>query len=267
VADPYAAIASADPAVVRGIAERLELRAAHPDQQAMAETYLGDVPWPAGARVLDAGCGTGPVARRIAARPGIGEVVGLDPSPTLIERAKELAAGLPRIRFEVGDARQLGFGDAAFDVVVFHTVLCHIPEPEPALAEARRVLKPGGWLAVFDGDYATATVAISANDPLQMCSAAAVTQNVTHRWIVRRLPTLIERAGFALGRFRSLGYAEVVDPSYLLGQVERGADILAAEGTIGRDLANALKEEGRRRAAEGSFFGHIAYASLVAQKA
>ena len=47
--------------------------------------------------------------------------------------------------------------DVPFDVLVFHTVLCHVPEPEVAIGEAHRVLRAQGCLAVFDGDYATAT--------------------------------------------------------------------------------------------------------------
>jgi SAM-dependent methyltransferase len=57
-------------------------------------------------------------------------------------------------------------------VVVFHTILCHVPGPHLALAEAARVLRPGGWLAVFDGDYATTTLALHPSDPLQASTAS-----------------------------------------------------------------------------------------------
>ncbi len=265
--DPYAKIADTDPTVVRTIADRLEVRAAHPDQRAMLDAYLGDIAWIEGARAIEIGCGTGPVSRVMAARPEPASVLGLDPSPILVERARELAAGIDKLSFEVGDARNLGYGDGSFDVAVFHTSLCHIPGPEAALAEAFRVLKPGGWLAVFDGDYATATVGIAEHDPLQACSRAVTEHNVMDRWLVRRLPSLIKKAGFSVERFRSHGYAEVIDPVYMLGHAERGAEVLAAQGIIGDDLAEALKREARRRAAEGAFFGHIAYASVAARKA
>ena len=57
------------------------------------------------------------------------------------------------------------FGDTAFDAVLFHTCLCHVPGAEKAVAEAFR-MRPGGKIAVFDGDYATTTFAIGENDPL-----------------------------------------------------------------------------------------------------
>ena len=85
--DVYASIESAEEAVQQRLAEVLELRAADAGQQAMLEDYLGELPLPEGARVLEVGCGTGAVARTLAVRPGVGEVVGLDPSPVFVERA------------------------------------------------------------------------------------------------------------------------------------------------------------------------------------
>jgi ubiquinone/menaquinone biosynthesis C-methylase UbiE len=99
------------------------------------------------------------------------------------------------VRFVEGDARALQFQDRSFDVVVFHTTLCHVPAPERALLEAARVLRRGGWVAAFDGDYATATVALSPADPLQACADAWVSSSVHDPWLVRRLPGLLEAPG------------------------------------------------------------------------
>ena len=144
--DVYATIAEADPGVVEWIATALEIRAADPQQEAMRDAYLADVPFPAGARVLEVGCGTGAVSRAIANRSGVAEVVGVDPSPGLLEPGPDLAGDLGNIEFREADGRALPYPDAAFDIVVFRTTLCHVPEPEQALAEAHRVLRPGGWL-------------------------------------------------------------------------------------------------------------------------
>jgi SAM-dependent methyltransferase len=108
----------------------------------------------------------------LARRPGVAEAVRVDPSPLFIAKAGELAAGSGNLSFEERDGRALRFGDGDFDVVVCHTVLCHVPEPERVLAEAFRVLRPGGVLAVCDGDYATITVALGEGDPLQGCIEA-----------------------------------------------------------------------------------------------
>ena len=264
--DPYSDLTGADPAEVAQIAERLEVRAADAQQRGMLESYLGDVEFPQGARVVEIGCGTGPVTRVLSAWPGVGEALGIEPSPTLIARAKELAGNMPNLSFRVGDARALDIADASFDVAVFHTVLCHVLEPEPAIAEAYRILRPGGALAVFDGDYATSTVATGANDPLQACTDTVMARNVYDVWLVRGLPKRLRDAGFEVGKVRSHGFVETTDPRYLLGQAERGADLLVEAGRIGRALGDALKAEARRRADSGEFFGHIAYASVIARK-
>jgi arsenite methyltransferase len=66
-------------------------------------------------------------------------------------------------------------------------------------------------------------------------------------------------------RMRSHGYVETRDARYTPTIVDRGADALVAAGRIGEETATALKAEARRRIAEGRFFGHVAYASLVAR--
>jgi ubiquinone/menaquinone biosynthesis C-methylase UbiE len=83
----------------------------------------------------------------------------VDPSPGFLVVARELSAGIPNLDFLEGDAKALPFDDGSFDAVVFHTTLCHVPDPDVALGEAFRVLGTGGRLAVFDGDYATVTCA------------------------------------------------------------------------------------------------------------
>jgi ubiquinone/menaquinone biosynthesis C-methylase UbiE len=143
MADVYAMITDADPALVARIAEVLELRAADPQQQAMRRAYLADIAFPDRARVLEVGCGTGAVTRELAGWPQVAEVTGIDPSPTFLDRARALDPPA-NIRFVQGDARDLPVPDHAAEVVVFHTTLCHIPGPELALAEAARVLRPGG---------------------------------------------------------------------------------------------------------------------------
>jgi ubiquinone/menaquinone biosynthesis C-methylase UbiE len=264
--DVYATIATVDPAVQERLAVILEMRAANPQQRAMLESYLSELEFPPGARVLEIGCGTGAVTRVLASRRDVAEAIGVDPSPIFVAKARELSAGLTSLSFEEGDGRALRFRDVAFDVVVFHTTLCHVPEPERALAEAYRVLRPGGWLAIFDGDYTTTTVALGDFDPLQNCVETVLATLVNDCWIVRRLPSLVRSAGFDGGRLRSYGYAETAEPAYMLTIVDRGADTLASWGRIGAELCASLKAEARRRAEAGMFFGFIGFASLIARK-
>ena len=253
--DVYATIEHAAESVQERLADVLELRAADLQQRAMLEDYLKDLPLPAGARILEIGCGTGAVARALARRLDASEVVG-----------RRRAEGIGRLSFVTGDGRDLPFDDSSFDAVVCHTALCHIPGPERVLAEALRVTGPIGWLAVFDGDYATTTVAICDHDPLQACVDAAIAALVHDRWLVRRLPTLMHAAGWQVVRTRSYGYVETAEAQYMLTLVDRGADTAAAAGAISEQTAEACKKEVRHRVRAGTFFGHIAYASLTARK-
>jgi hypothetical protein len=89
---------------------------------------------------------------------------------------------------------------------------------------------------------------------------------VHDRWLIPRLPGLIMNAGFTITKQRSFGFIETTAPDYMLTIVDRGADALASSGHIGEALAAALKAEARCRAANGNFYGSIAYASVVAKK-
>jgi len=266
MADVYATIAEADREVQERLAAVLERRASDCQQQVMLRAYLADIELVHGAAVLDVGCGTGAVSRELALRPGVAAVVGIDPSAVFLATARKLATGLSNLSFVEGDGRCLPCEESSFDAVIFHTTLSHVPDPHSALAEAFRVLRPGGVLAVFDGNYTTTTLATGDFDPLQACADAAMAALVHDRWLIPRLPGLINAAGFTMTKQRSFGYVETAAPDYMLTIVDRGADVLAASGRIGGELAEALKAEARSRVSGGRFYGSIAYASMVARK-
>lgn len=263
--DVWAAVAKLDRTTQDHLADVLETRGADPQQQALRQAFLADVPFPTQATVLDIGCGIGVLTRRLARLPAVKTVVGVDPAPALLERARELAADIPNITFQEADGRSLPFDDEEFDVVDFDSTLSHVPEPERALAEAYRVLRPSGWLAVFDGDYATTTVALGDHDPLQTCVDMMMANSVNDRWLARRLPALVREAGFVPEPYHSHGFVETRG-GYMLTVIDRGADLLCTAGRIVDETAAALKAEARRRVEAGSFFGHVAHGSITVRK-
>jgi ubiquinone/menaquinone biosynthesis C-methylase UbiE len=263
--DVWSTVAELDAATQDRLAMVLETRGADPQQQVMRRAFLSDTVFPSHAVVLDVGCGTGVLTRMLARLADVDRVIGVDPASSLLDKARELAADLSNISFQEADGRTLPFADESFDVVVFDSTLSHVPGPEHALGEAYRVLRPKGWLAVFDGDYATTTVALSDHDPLQACVDTMMTNSVNDRWLVRRLTALVRDANFDPVAFRSQGIVET-SGGYMLTIIDRGADLLHTSGQVSDEMAAALKAEARRRVEEGSFFGHIAYASLTACK-
>jgi demethylmenaquinone methyltransferase/2-methoxy-6-polyprenyl-1,4-benzoquinol methylase len=99
-----------------------------------------------GDRVLDAACGTGDLA--LAARgAGAAEVVGVDFSPRMLERARRKS---PAIEWVQGDILELPFADASFDAATVGFGVRNVADLERGLRELRRVLRPGGRLAVLE---------------------------------------------------------------------------------------------------------------------
>lgn len=106
-----------------------------------------------GERVLDIGCGGGLDALVASALVGpTGEVVGVDMTPEMIERAQAAAALVPaaRVRFLEADAEDLPFADGSFDVALSNGCLNLSARKGEMLAEAYRVLRPGGRLSLCD---------------------------------------------------------------------------------------------------------------------
>ncbi len=108
-----------------------------------------------GMELLDIGCGPGTITVDLASRVAPGRVLGLDREAQVIEQAKQLRSerNIGNVSFEVGDVYELELADDSFDVVHAHQVLQHLTDPVAALTEMRRVLRPGGQLAVRDSDY------------------------------------------------------------------------------------------------------------------
>ena len=102
-----------------------------------------------GQRVLDLGCGPGSVSVGLApaVAPG-GELHCVDMAESQVELARALAdsQGLDNIGFHVADVTNLPFEDGYFDVAHGHDILAHVPDTRAALAEVKRVLKPGGLI-------------------------------------------------------------------------------------------------------------------------
>ena len=136
--DVWAMVGELDMPTQDRLADVLEMRDADPRQQAMREAFLAEIRFPAKADVLEVGCGTGVLTRSLGRMVQDGAVVGVDLAASLLDKAGELAADAPNVRFRHADARSLPFADETFDIVVFDSTLSHVPPPEQAVIEAAR---------------------------------------------------------------------------------------------------------------------------------
>ena len=105
--DVWATFTELDAALQERLAGVLETRGADFQQQSMRRTFLSNIPFPENAHVLEVGCGTGVLTRVLGREPNVGGVVGVDVAPSLLSRARELAADLPNVTFQEADARAL----------------------------------------------------------------------------------------------------------------------------------------------------------------
>ena len=119
----------------------------------VAADFLSWLALPGGRRWLDVGSGTGALTQTILSVADPAEVIGIDQSADFVNHAREQVADA-RATFQVADAQNLPFADAEFDAAVSGLVLNFVPEPERALAEMARVVKPSGSVAVYLWDYA-----------------------------------------------------------------------------------------------------------------
>ena len=142
---------------------------------------------PAGGTVLDLGCGVGfDVARLEAA--GL-TALGVDPSAVMIDHARARTAS----RLAQADGARLPFRTGSLDGCRIERVLQHVDEPAAVVAEVRRVLRPGGFLAVFEPDHTSFRVASDAGDDFLWKAMRA-----RHKAIGAELPALLEAHGFTI---------------------------------------------------------------------
>jgi ubiquinone/menaquinone biosynthesis C-methylase UbiE len=155
-----------------------------------------------GMTLLDAGSGPGSItiglARAVAGGDAgaPGECIGIDASAERVEDARTRAAadGVTNVRFDVADVCKLPFADATFDAAFAHALLQHLPWPLDALAEIRRVLKPGGIIGVADADLDGALLA--PEDPMLARGNEIMRRMRQNPHVGKNLRGLLHNAGF-----------------------------------------------------------------------
>lgn len=265
MADPFENVDAASPQMIDMIASALETRAEDTSMIPVIDAYLDALNIPEGGRIIDIGSGTGGITRRIADRFPAASVTGLEPSAALTEKAKELAGDRSNLTFSVGNGAALDLADACADVAILHTVLSHVPNPKPLIAEAKRILRPGGTLVICDADFSKAMMGVVPGDPLGSCAEAFVAGAVTDPWLAGKLKPLIDEAGLSVTHFSVLNRV-VTSGMGAMAWVRMSSASLVSDGVIGQPLADALEAEYVRRAEAGILYSFVPFVTLIATR-
>ena len=225
---------------------RLEAQAAHIwPKEAEVLRRRG---FPVDGRVLEVGCGPGFVTERLLKLVGNGSVTAIDNDPEMVTLARGRAEGRERVEVLEGSAHALEFADATFQAATARLVLQHLPDPEAAVAELHRVLRPGGRLFVTDVDGGWQLV-LHPEPPHLEEVAAAFDRLQSGRGgspkIGRVLPRLLLDAGFTDLALDVVTIHSVIDGPQSIVEIIAGMATLervAAEGLIGQAVYEDVRD-------------------------
>jgi ubiquinone/menaquinone biosynthesis C-methylase UbiE len=215
-----------------------------------------------GHTAVDIGCGPGTDLGRLAdAVEAQGSVVGVDREPRMLDEARRRLADRPNVELRLGDIRELPLADGSVDRARVDRVLQHVPEPATAMAEVRRVLRPGGLFGMAEPDWDTLAVADQDIDTSRRF-AAFVAGRVRNPTIGRELVRLCVHAGL---RVRSVDPIAVLFRDFETADQILGLRRNAARAVRAGRLAEASADGWVRRLASGPVIAGFTFYLVIAE--
>jgi ubiquinone/menaquinone biosynthesis C-methylase UbiE len=268
--DIYRLAPRMDAAVLETIAARLEFRGTDDGYARRSQAYLPRLPLAHARRILALGCGTGIEVRalRRLTRPDTA-IIGIDHSPALIDAARRLTTdeGLSgNVTYQVGDAHHTTYGDAEFDIITLHTLISHVEDPLQVLREARRLVRPGGTVAVFDGDYASLTFAYPDHALAKTIEEKLIQLIVANPRIMRDLPRLLHETGLELIEAEGTLYANIGSSRFWVGAAESYGVLLGRSGLLPQALVDDWRAFQVQSVTDNTFFAASNYYTYLTRR-
>lgn len=261
--DPHRFSDELEDEAIHRLIERLENRAKDAVFDNLVGKFIDRLDLSAEFRLLEVGCGTGAVLRSVARHKGLrGEVVGVDQCEAFVVAARKFAdienlGGC--VDFRVGDAHGLDFPPASFDVVIASTLISHVTEPSAVLREMARVLRPGGTIVVFDGDYASLTYAYTDHAVGRRMDEALANATFNNPMIMRDLPGLLPSLGLRLNAAWGDAVVEVGKASFFKSFAEAYLPYVLDAGNLPVDVVKQWHDAQIQASMAGTFFGSCNY--------
>jgi ubiquinone/menaquinone biosynthesis C-methylase UbiE len=229
-----------------------------------------------GDQVVDLGSGTGTMTRQLAAlvatadsmNRAMGWVTGVEPNLQLraVAESRAESVGVANFSFVDGLAGALPFEDSSVDLVWCERVLQHLDDPQTAINDIARVLRPGGCAVLLDADQGTRILTDLEPDIASAFSRASLAA-VANPYAARRIPAQVRRAGLALDS--DVGSSAFIFSSEILLRtqvLQRAAQDAIGSGRLARDVAEAAVSAVHEAVNRGDAFAAITVFGFVARK-
>lgn len=268
--DPHRFVNELDEPAIERLATRLESRARDSVFAGLLDKYVTRLAMPPFVSLLEVGCGTGAVLRTIVHHSDFkGRALGVDQCGHFINAANKFAqsGGVgDRLTFQVGDAHCLDFPSATFDVVIAHTLISHVTEPLAVLGEMARLVRPGGTVVVFDGDYASLTYAYPDHSFGHRMDVALASSTFNNPRIMRDLPRLLPELGLKLETAWGDAVVEIGSASFFKSFAETYVPYVKKAGSLPAQAIEAWHKEQQQSMKSGTFFAACNYYTYLARR-
>jgi ubiquinone/menaquinone biosynthesis C-methylase UbiE len=268
--DPHRFVNELDEAAIERLIARLESRAKDVVFTRLIDKYASELTRSKPEKVLEVGCGTGAMIRSFTGRADFsGSAVGIDQSQSFIDVARLHArkAGLEnRLEFHLGDAHKLEFPTATFDAVIANTLISHVTEPMLVIEEMARVVRRGGTIAIFDGDYASLTYAFPDHEFGRQMDEALAIASFNNPRIMRELPRMITKYGLEISSAWGDAVSEIGKGSYFKSFAETYAPYVANAGLLSADEVEMWLSAQREAMQTGVFFASCSYYTYLLRR-